>query len=350
MTSLHSSLFDAVRRALRHAWRRAWATGATRVESAAVLRLVAASITAGVPAAPMLDAWAEDSRGGQGTRLERAAALLRQGATASEAVARVPGLVHDDHAVALAFGERTGLVGPVVRQALAGDDLLDPTARREVRGMLGYLAVVIATLLVTSAFLAVRIMPQIGRILDDMQTPRPAVLERWLVFTAGAGAWLWVPACLAAGAAVVACSPAARGVLARPFARPRLVGAALDMLAVAAACGRPVAETAAVLAGCETDPRLAAMLARVPGPKPLGPRLAAAGLVAAGTAAALDARGDAAAVLHAAAAEQRGRISRRRAVVGRVVGPVVVLAASALVLFQALAVFVPLVEIIHALS
>lgn len=350
VTPLHSTVIDAVRRALRRTWRRAWATGATRVESAAVLRLVAASITAGVPVATMLDAWAEDGRGGQGARLERAAALLRQGATASEAVARVPGLVHDDHAVALAFGERTGLVGPVVRQALAGDDLLDPTARRELRGTLGYLAVVIATLLVTSAFLAVRIFPQFGKILDDMQTARPAVFERWLAITTGVGAWLWVPACLAAGAAVVACSPSARGVLLRPFARPRRIGAALDLLAVAESCGRPVAETAAVLAGCETDPRLAAMLARVSGPGPLGPRLAAAGLVDVGTAAALDTRGDTATVLHAAAAERRGRISRRRAVVGRVVGPVVVLAASALVLLQALAVFVPLVEIIHALS
>jgi len=347
---MHTSLLARACRAVRHVWRHAWATNATRVESAAVLRLVAASITAGVPAATMLDAWAEDSRGGQGTRLERAAALMRQGATASDAVARVPGLVHDDHAVALAFGERTGLLAPVVRQALTGDDLLDPAARRELRGMLGYLAVVITTLLVTSAFLAVKIMPQIGRILDDMQTTRPAVLDRWLAFVTGVGAWLWVPACLAAGAAVVACSPAARGVLMRPFARPRRVGAALDLLAVAESRGRPVAESAAVLAGCETDPRLAAMLARVPGPAPLGLRLAAAGLVDAGTAAALDTRGDTAAVLYAAAAERRGRISRRRAVVGRVVGPVIMLAASALVLFQALAVFMPLVEIIHALS
>lgn len=346
-----STSIDTLPRALRHAWRHAWATGATRVESAAVLRLVAASITAGVPAATMLDAWAEDGRGGQGTRLERAAALLRQGATASDAVARVPGLVHDDHAVALAFGERTGLVGPVVRQALASDELLDPTARRELRGMLGYLAVVIATLLATSTYLAVRVMPQFVKILDHMQTARPPVLERWLAFATGVGAWLWVPVCLAAGAAVVACSPAARGVFLRPFARPRRAAAALDLLAVAESCGRPVAETAAVLAECETDPRLAAMLARVPGPAPLGQWLAAAGLVNAGAAAALDSRGgDTAALLHAAAAERRGRISRRRAVVGRVVGPVVVLAASALVLFQALAVFVPLVEIIHALS
>ena len=51
------------------------------------MRLIAAAATAGVPAAMLLDAWAEDSRGCQGTRLEKAARLLRQGATASEAIA-----------------------------------------------------------------------------------------------------------------------------------------------------------------------------------------------------------------------------------------------------------------------
>jgi len=338
-------------RSLRRAWRRAWSTGATRVESAAVLRLVAAAIAAGVPVATMLDAWAEDSRGGQGTRLEQAARLLRQGATASEALSRVPRLVHDDHAVALAFGERTGLVGPVVRAALAGDDLLDPTVRREFRATVGYVAVVIVEFLLTTTWLAVRILPQFTRILDDMQTARPAVLARWMAFTTGVGAWLWLPACLAAGAAVVACSPAARGVVTRPFARPRRVTTALDLLAVAEACGRPVDEAARILAECQSDPRLAARLARVPGPAPLGRRLAAAGLVDAEGAALVDAAGgDTATALHAAAGARRLRAGRRRAVGARVIGTIAVLAIGALVLFQSLAVFVPLVEIIHALS
>ena len=54
-----------VERILRREWRRSWSTWATRAESAAVLRLTAASAAAGVPAATMLDAWAEDSRGAE---------------------------------------------------------------------------------------------------------------------------------------------------------------------------------------------------------------------------------------------------------------------------------------------
>jgi len=327
---MDSTILSTASRTIRRVWRHAWATGATRVESAAVLRLVAASITAGVPVAPILDAWAEDSRGGQGTRLERAARLLRRGATASEAVTRVPGLVQEDHAVALAFGERLGIVGPVVRAALAGDELLDATARRELRCVLGYLVVVVAVLFLTSTFLAVKILPMFTKLLDDMQTRRPAVLEHWLAFAGAVGEWLWLPACLAAVAAVVACSPAARLAVMRPFTRSRRITAAL--------------------AACQSDRRVATMLARVPGATPLGRRLMAAGLVDEAGGVAIDAgASDPAIVLHAIAATRRDRGSRRRMKAGRVVGPVIVLAVGAIVLFQSLAVFVPLMDIIHAL-
>lgn len=347
---MDSTILSTASRAIRRVWRHAWATGATRVESAAVLRLVAASITAGVPVAPILDAWAEDSRGGQGTRLERAARLLRRGATASEAVTRVPGLVQEDHAVALAFGERLGIVGPVVRAALAGDELLDATARRELRGAIGYLVVVVAVLVLMSTFLAVKILPQFTKLLDDMQTRRPAVLEHWLAFAGAVGEWLWLPACLAAVAAVVACSPAARLAVMRPFTRSRRITAALDALAVAEASGTPIATAAAALAACQSDRRVATMLARVPGEAPLGRRLAAAGLVDEAGGVAIDAGpADPATVLHAIAATRRDRGSRRRMTAGRVVGPVIVLAVGAIVLFQSLAVFVPLMDIIHAL-
>jgi type II secretory pathway component PulF len=349
--AMRDTILGRALQAIRRAWRRAWATAATRVESAAVLRLVAASITAGVPVATMLDAWAEDGRGGQGTRLERAARLLRRGATVSEAVARVPGLVQEDHAVALAFGERIGLVGPVVRATLAGDELLDPTARRELRAVGGYLAVVVVSLSVVSGFLAVKILPQFLKIIDDMGTTRPRILVSWLSLMEVLGGWLWVPACLAAMVAVGACSTTGRSIVTRPFSRPRRVTAALDALAVAEAGGRPVDEAAVVLAECQSDPVLAAMLARVPGPEPRGGRLCAAGLVDARQGAALDApAADASAVLHAAAAARRFQSNRRRLVLCRMLGPVMALAVGVFVLFQALAVFVPLVDIIHALS
>lgn len=142
------------------------------------MRLIAAAATAGVPAATLLDAWAEDSRGGQGTRLEKAVRRLRQGAKASEAVAAVPGLVQEDHLVPLAYGERLGLVGPMIRAALAADDLLDPRAGRSLRAVIGYLTFVLILLLITG-FLAAFIRPQLMRLLEEMGSMRPPVFESW---------------------------------------------------------------------------------------------------------------------------------------------------------------------------
>ena len=346
------SLLHRIRRRLRHEWRRASSTWATRAESAAVLRLVAASAAAGVPAATMLDAWAEDSRGGQGTRLEKAARLLRQGATASEAIAAVPGLVQDDHAVALAFGERTGLLGPVVQTALAGDDLLDPTIRRTLRSAVGYLTVVLLVFLGVASFLALRINPQFIKILEDFGGSPPPAFERWLGIVKLLAGLLWVPFCLAAVAAAIRFSPALRRVVFRPFARPRRLAAALDLVAVAVENGLEPAAAATSLAACQIDPVLAARLARVQAERePLGAGLAAAGVVTPDEATAIDAAGESSpVVLHDVAAARRTRSRRRVTVISEAVVPAVVAVMGLLVLLQALAVFSFLTGLIDDLA
>lgn len=343
--------FPNLHRILRREWRRSWSTWATRAESAAVLRLVAASAAAGVPAATILDAWAEDSRGGQGTRLEKAAVHLRQGATASEAAARVPGLLQDDHAMALAFGERIGLLGPVVQAALAGDDLLDPTPRRGLRLAIGYLAVMVGVFLTIAGFIALKINPQFTKILDDfaMATPRP--LKRWNDTLLGIARLWYIPCTLLAVAAVLRFFPPAWRLLTRSFARQRRITAAVDALSVADACGQPIAEAAAMLADYQVDPAIARGLRRAAAPGPLGRQLADAGLLSAAEAAAIDAAGDDRPnALERLAASRRDRSRRRLIAAGDAVAPCIAIAMGLFVLFQAVAVFGFLSSIIEALS
>jgi len=345
------SLFHRMSRTLRRHWRQTASTWATRAESAAVVRLVAAAAAAGVPAATMLDAWAEDSRGGQGTRLERAARLLRQGATASEAVAGVPGLVQDDHAVALAFGTRIGLLGPVVQTAVAGDDLLDPTFGNTFRSVVGFLVVSSFMMLALAGFLTLRITPNLQAILRDLSIAAPAsfligiTLSRWLIRI------LWIPLGLLAVAVVIRFSPALRRLLTRPLARSRRIAAALDSIAVAEAGGHPASEAAAGLAECQVDPQVAKMLKTLEQPGPLGSRLAAAGMIAPPEATVIDAAGrDAPAAVERVAAARRARSRRRFAALGEAIVPCVVMAMGLLVLLQSLAVFAFLTEIMHGLS
>lgn len=343
--------FPNFERILRREWRRSWSTWATRAESAAVLRLVAASAAAGVPAATILDAWAEDSRGGQGTRLEKAAGHLRQGATASEAATRVPGLLQDDHATALAFGERIGLLGPVVQASLAGDDLLDPTPRRGLRLAVSYLAVMVVVFVNVAWFIAFKINPQFSKILADFNMGSPRPLERWEDIVAIALQVWYVPCGLLVVVAVLRFFSAAWRLLTRPFVRRRRITAALDALSVADACGRPIAEAATTLADCQVDPAIARGLRRASAPGPLGRHLADAGLLSVVEAATIDSAGDDRPnALERLAASRRDRSRRRLVAAGDAVAPCVAFAMGAFVLLQALAVFGFLSSIIEGLS
>jgi type II secretory pathway component PulF len=347
-----TTLLHRIRRRLRHEWRRSWSTWATRAESAAVLRLVAASAAAGVPAATILDAWAEDGRGGQGTRLEKTARLLRQGATAAEATAQVPGVVQDDHAVALAFGERTDLLEPVVQAALEGDDLLDPTIRRSFRAALGYLGIMLLLFLTIAGFLALKVNPLLVRILEDYAeiVTMPAALNRWRVLLRWLAAYWAIPVVLLLAVAIARLFPSAWRLVTRPFARSRRIAAALDGLAVADACGRPLPEAETLLAACQVDPVLAARLRRAAAGD-AGRGLATAGLVTTDEAAMIETAGDARpSVLERLAASRRARVRRRATVFAESLVPVVVLLMGAAVLLQALAVFSMLSSLIEHLA
>lgn len=316
-----------------------------------MLRLIAASADAGMPAATILDAWAEDSRGGQGTRLEKAAGHLRQGATASEAATRVPGLMQDDHATALAFGERIGLLGPVVQAALAGDDLLDPAPRRGLRLAIGYLAVMVVVFLTIAGFISFKVNPQLTKILADFNMGRPPPFERWEDIVARAARIWYVPCVLLVAVAVIRFFPAAWRLLTRPFARQRRITAAIDALSVADACGRPIAEAATTLADCQIDPTIARGLRQAAAPGPLGRQLADAGLLSPAEAASIDSAGDdRPAALERLAAARRDRSRRRLVAAGEAVAPCVAFAMGAFVLLQALAVFGFLSSIIEGLS
>lgn len=341
----------AAARFLRHEWRRSWSRRASRAESASVLRIIAASVTAGVPVAPLLDAWAEDSRSGQGLRLEKAASLMRQGATASDAATRVPGLIHDDHAVALAFGERSGLLSPVVRVNLAGDELLDPSIRRTIRLSIGYLSVVFVIFVMVAAYLVIKINPMLIRIAEEYDTGRPPAFTRWQWLMHAAVSLWWIPVSLAAVVAVLRLSPPAWQVVTRPWNRSRRTTAALDALATAEACGLSAQEAATTLAACQTDPVIAARLRASTEPGPAGTALARAGLIDPVEADAIDNAGaDAPAALLRLASARRGAARRRLSAIGEAIVPLVAIVMGVIVLWQSLAVFTFLSDLIEHLS
>lgn len=372
-------------------WRRVAAGGSIVPQwgrgrrSAAVLRLLAVCAEEGIPPAPLLAAWARDERGGQAERVRRAADLLATGASPAQVVESVPALVTADHAVALRYGERLGLLPQVVSATLATDEGEDEAAWHRVRAGLGYLAVVVFVFSCVTALVAFRVIPQYRHIIREFGMEEPAALR----LAAGVSPWLAAPAALviipvavllalvqgvtdAAGAigavAVVTALLilawfAGRAVvrlfgrligrrLVAPFLRPRRRAAALDHLGVAVAAGRPLREAAAALADCHDDRDVASRLRRVAAAdRDLD--VAAAGLATAAEQRFVEAAGAAGAHawgLRTLARRQRQRGARRVIAWSGMLAPVAAVLTGAVVLLEALAIFEPIVRLIGGLT
>lgn len=319
------------------------------VESAAVMQLLAACNKAGVPPETILAAWAEECRPAQAARVERLAAAIGRGETVATAIAATAGVVCEDDAVAIRFGDRMGLLEAMAAKSAAG--VARPAAARNIGSSLAFVGVVLACFLVISTFVAVKILPQFETILADSGLPRPAALQRWLDLWGLVSRFLWLlPVALLAGL-VAAVVPWLRRLALAPLARPGRITAALDALVVAMKAGTSPSAAADMLAGCQTDRRVAAMLSRMPGEGRLGTRLAAAGIVSPIEAQEIDGTaGDAADALAAVADRRRERGRMWATAWNTTFVPLAVVAIGVLVLLQSLAIFVPLIDMIHGLA
>lgn len=332
-------------------WRALPGRWATRAESAAVARLLAACRETGAAPGALLDAWARESRGSQGRRVVRAARLLRQGTPLVGVVESVPGLMQDDHTVAVRYGEQLGLVGPVVRATLAAEGPADAEARRRTRAAVFFVGGTVIVFLVVAMFIAVSIVPMFTKILDDFDAPRPPTLMWWSATAEVAAGFAWILPVLGVLWVVYLFSPAVRRLVRAPFTRWRRAALAIDALAVATAAGRPLPEAAAALAASQVDGRVAARLWRAAAAGPVGERLAAAGLVSAAEGRLVDAAGgDEAAVLRQVAEKHREAGRRRGAFWRSLLVPLAVACLAAVTLATALAIFGPLVDLIDSLA
>lgn len=327
----------------RAIWRSLPGRWASHAESAQVAALLAACHALDVAPAPLLEAWARDSRGRQGRRLTQAARHLQAGGPLAAVPDRVPGLMRDEHAVAVRFGGMTGLVVPTVRATLAAEAGAEAEARLRVRGLVRWAVGWSILALLVTMFLATKIAPQTKKIWDDFDAHLPIATARWLEACAWVAACRWLVVPLTVMGLVLRFSPAVRQAFAQPFTRRRRIAAALDTLAVAVAAGQPIHAAAATLAACQTDGRLAVRLGRA---GVAGQTLAAAGLVTAAEGRELDAAPAVAAVTLARIAARRRDALRRRATVWqRVISLGMLALAGGFVFWTAVAFFMPLIEL-----
>lgn len=331
----------------------AWLPGgrAGRIESAAVLRLVAACAESGTAAETILAAWAADSRAAQGRRLRSVATAIGREASVADAIMTVPGVVQDEDLVAIRFGDRMGLLPQLAAIRRADVESIDQE-HHGIGSDVAFAVTLVVVAIPLTVFLVLKIAPQFDKILADSGLARPWIMQSWLD-TCAAIARLLRPVAVAVAVAmpIMLVSPLRRALLA-PIGRGRRVISAIDTLAVAAAAGIPPTSAADVLAGCQTDARVARRLWSVPGDGCVGSRLAGAGLVDRAEGSRIDAAGpDGLADALTDASDRRRERGRQRIAVWEAgFLPTVALLFGAFVLLQALAVFVPMIDMIQLLA
>ena len=334
----------------RAIWRSLPGRQASRAESAQAATLLAACRALDVAPAPLLEAWAQDSRGRQGRRLAKAARYLQSGGSLAAVPDQVPGLMCDDHAVAVRFGGRTGLLAAAVRAAVAADTGAEAESRRRTRSLVWFATIQGILALLVTMFLVTKIAPQFEKIWDEFNASLSPVTRLWIDTCSWAAGFSWLIVALAVLGLVLWFSPAVRREFARPFTRRRRTAAALDTLAVAAAAGQPIHAAAAGLAACQADGRLAVRLGRAAIEGPAGKTLAAAGLLTAAEGRELDAAAGDPATLERIAARRRDALRRRSAAGQGAISLGLLAVAGAFVFWTALAILMPLIDWIEQLA
>jgi type II secretory pathway component PulF len=323
------------------------------------LRLIAVATEERLPLSPLLEAWAADERGVQRGRVARLARLLRSGRPLPEAVEEVPGALRDEDVLAIRFGAQSGTLAGAARDSL--DE--SPRSKDETASASNALIYFCAVLAIGSgiiAFIHIKILPAIVRILYDFNVEQPRIFKRvvgfsnvlmeyWYVIALAGLALAWLLFSVRGGRFF------RNGIVGRfsGMARELRSAEVLRKLGLAIQAGRPIPGALSTLARYHYDPRLRHKLLycrnEVEQGADVWQSLTAAGLLAPAERELMrtaDRVGNRPWALAQIAALKTRRTTRRWERLSSLLLPALVLLLGALVLLQALSVFVPLTQLI----
>jgi type II secretory pathway component PulF len=340
-----------------------WPRKVTRGQRHALLRLIALATEENLPLAPLVEKWAEDERGRQRTRLRRLADLLKSGRALPDALEEIGGILADEDLLAIRFDSQMGTRSAAVRQMLSRGEPQAGGSAREIRSDLVHLAIVLFISLNLITFLHLRIVPVFQKLLREFNEEQPTALT-WSIWTANTVVslwWVFAIACLVAGWCLVSTGTGRfvrHSIFDRWFRSLRELHAAdvLRKLQIATAAGRPIPGALSTLARYHFAPDVRHKLLYVRNEVEQGAdvwqSMSAVDLVTPAEKRLLrtaDQVGNRSWILGQIAAVKQRRTRRRWAVAAELVLPALVLVLGAVVLFQALTIFAPLVRLIEGL-
>lgn len=321
-------------------------------DSTAVLRLVAACQATGVGSADLLEAWGKESGIRQGPRLRRLADCLRDGHSLEDAIAKVPGVVRDDHGVAVMFGSRLNLLGPTITDCLSRSSRPTSDGGRR-RFLLGYFLVILLIFLPVHALIGLKILPMYAQIFTDFGTGLPATTTFGITaMNVVSQVFLWAVMLALALGLLWTFSLRVRRTLRWCVAGKSSRAFALDLLGTALSAGRPFEAAAAVLANTHWSRSLCRRLAAVDTGSP-GRQLRAARLIGETAGPFVDesiANGHGGSALHQLADRTRmnQRLTGNRST--ELLAPALAAGMGMIVAIELLAVFTPLLKLIGGWS
>jgi type II secretory pathway component PulF len=335
-----------------------WPWRTTSSQRRGLLRLIAVATEERLPLVPLLEAWAADERGVQQLRVARLAWLLKGGRPLPEAVEEAPGALRDEDVLAIRFGAQSGTLAGAVRDAL-DDSTRGKSESVAASNALMYFCVVLAIATAIVTFLQIKIVPAFVAILDDFNVDQPRVLKNSIAMGEAVSKY-WYLVALAGLAVAWLIFSLRGGRFLRNAIVGRLSGMARDLrsaevlrkLGLAIQAGRPIPGALSTLARYHYDARLRHKLLycrnEVEQGADVWQSLTAAGLLAPAERELMrtaDRVGNRPWALTQIAALKTRRSTRRWQRLSNLVLPALVLVLGGLVLFQALSVFVPLMQL-----
>lgn len=337
-----------------------WRTASSKRRS--LLRLIAVATDQRLPLAPLIEAWAADERGAQRRRVRRLSALLHRGVPLADAVEEVTGALREVDVLAIRFGAQSGTLSASLHAALT--DAAAPRPTQLARGSITYLAVMALVITLIVTFIYIKIIPAFHAILEDYSLQPTPAMNRAIDFSRMVERYWWV---IAAMLLLLAWS----AVSARPgrFVRDRILGKlfgpsralrsaeVLETLGVAATAGRPLAGAISTLARYHFDPTTRRKLLFVRNEMeqgaPIWSSMAGVGLLTnpeEKVLAMADQIGNRPWILRQLAAGKKRRTWRKLERLSELLLPAIVVLLGAFVLFQALALITPLIQMIFNLT
>ncbi len=240
-----------------------WPSDTLASKQKSLLRILAVAAAEQLEAAPLVANLAIEHRGAYKRRLRRLSQRLYTGTPLADALEQTPGVLADDDALAIRFGEQSGILPTTLVDLVNKPDQAQLRIRTRLRQVLVYSLMTLAVMAYVLTFLMIKIIPSFNAIFDDFELDLPrisqfviaasdGIVNYWWLLTMPLTAlvWLWKSERLKR---YFHRHLTAR--LIKPLAQLRSINV-LNLLAANSRAGRPLAGAVSTLARYHFDGRI----------------------------------------------------------------------------------------------